>query len=81
LPRVVGIAAEVLPDVAVEAIVVSAVHEPHVLAFALSEYYISYPEIGLRVPAAAPDHVIVIGFSATVADRFAVVGAVQGDIA
>jgi hypothetical protein len=81
LPRVEGIAADVLPDVAVEAIVVSAVHDPHELAFVLSEYWISYPVIGLRVPAEAPLQVIVIGFSATVADRFAVVGAEQGDIA
>ncbi|GHU71338.1 hypothetical protein FACS1894184_18020 [Clostridia bacterium] len=70
-----------LPDVAVDDIVVSAVHDPQLLAFVLSEYCISYPVIGLSVPAAEPDQVIVIGLSATVAERFAVVGAVQGDIA
>ena len=70
-------ATDALPLVAVVVTVVSAVHAPHVALSLDSLYWISYEEMALLVPPAAPLHERVTFPSASVLLTEQAEGAVQ----
>ena len=66
-----------MPLVAVEVTVANADHAPQFALSVLSLNWISYPLMGLPVPAAAPDHDKVAVVSVRVILTLNAVGAVQ----